>query len=99
MSPSPPPDPTTAEIAQADKARKRAIYSAVLIAVISATIVPAALHYFFRIPMIGGLIPAVVVYLLLQRLFKFDPACPNCGIKVGRNAARCRQCGTQLGDG
>ncbi|MBS0656803.1 MAG: zinc ribbon domain-containing protein [Verrucomicrobia bacterium] len=99
MPPSPPPDPTATEIAQAEKARKRAIYSAIVIAVISATIVPAALSYFFRIPTIGGVIPAAVVYLILQRLFNFDPACPNCGIKVGKSATRCRQCGTQLGHG
>ena len=90
------PEPSPSDPNQADRARRRAIYLAVGLAVFCATVVPATLTYVFGIPTIGGWGVAVVIYLILNRLFRFDPECPKCGNKVGRSATKCRLCGAAL---
>lgn len=92
---SEPPDPL-ASMRKAESARRRAIWTAVVIAILCATIIPDSLTYFFGIPTIGGWLVAVGFYLLFNRIFRFDPKCPNCGNKVGRTATKCRACGTAL---
>ena len=89
------PEPPTG-LNQADRARRRAIYLAMGTALFCATVVPATLSYFFGVPMIGGWGVAVALYFLFNRIFRFDPSCPNCGNKVGRAATKCRSCGAAL---
>ena len=101
MPPSPPPDPTATEIAQAEKARQRAIYAVIPMVFISAALLPLALKYFFGIPKMVGILSFAVLYLILHRFLKFSqaPTCPNCDLSVAQGVTHCRYCGTQLRGG